>query len=453
MKNTLIAVTFICFLLAPPTAAVDTPPDGQEAPPINQVLVREGDFALQLAQVFELGGPAGEAEAMSALAAAGIAPRNGWIADYPVTPDILTELEAAVGAAADEGRLAAGRDQSLRDFQDLAAGFGLTVAADPEAVYAETEPPADYPRYTDPTIIERHYYNAGPPVVTYYPPPRNYYYLYSWVPYPFYWHSYWFPGFFILHDFNRVVFVKHRTVRVVSNHVFSPRFRKVVVVDHRSRTRGKIFEDRRSVRERRGFESPEAQRGAASIVQRSRERGGSRGSAGVVQNRGTPTGRTGAVRTENRRGRESFTNRGPDTSNSRGSRSGSFSRPSTTLRPTENRSGGISDNRGARIFNPSAPSSPGRSTRFEGSSGQRRAFDAARGNNQGRSSIQRNSSGRTGTAFERPSRSGDSRSQFRRGSGSGREGFRQEMRGRGGDNSRGSSARSGSSGGRCIGRC
>src|SRR5512137_269998 len=83
-------------------------------PPVAQPLAREGEFAFKLADRLKMGLLGSEAEAESALASAGIAPRNGWIADYPITPDIAGELETAIIQATDSGRLALSRDEALR---------------------------------------------------------------------------------------------------------------------------------------------------------------------------------------------------------------------------------------------------------------------------------------------------------------------------------------------------
>jgi hypothetical protein len=83
---------------------------------------------------------------MSALAAAGVAPQNGWIADYPITPDILGELEVAVADAADSGRLTVSRDEALVAFRGLAVEFDLAaVAAAPEGGDLQGEPPQELP--------------------------------------------------------------------------------------------------------------------------------------------------------------------------------------------------------------------------------------------------------------------------------------------------------------------
>ena len=59
-----------------------------QAPPIAQNLIREGEFAVKLVETLRIGQAKNEAEAESVLASVGIAPHNGWVADYPLTPDI-----------------------------------------------------------------------------------------------------------------------------------------------------------------------------------------------------------------------------------------------------------------------------------------------------------------------------------------------------------------------------
>lgn len=93
----------------------------ENPPPIEQQLVREGDFAVRLASALGISATDEEVEAESRLGEAGITPRNGWIADYPVTPDIICELQKAVGTAADAGKLSVGRDEALKVFYDVAA--------------------------------------------------------------------------------------------------------------------------------------------------------------------------------------------------------------------------------------------------------------------------------------------------------------------------------------------
>lgn len=418
-KKALFIGAILCFLSAPLLVSAYSSADALEAPPVAQALVREGDFAVRLAEALNLGAPAGEVEAMSALAAAGVAPQNGRIADYPITPDILGELEVAVEDAADGGRLTVSRDEALTAFRGLAVEFDLAaVAAAPESGDLQGEPPKSYPLHSDPAVVHNHYYSAGPPVVTYYHPLPDYFYLYAWVPYPFYWHSFWFPGFYILHDFNRVVYVRHRTVKVVSNHVFLPRTRGFAIVDHRSR-------DRLS------------------------------GSPRTFENRRPSGSGAGTFRPEGRGGDRAFTRSGPGVGTSRNLRTESFNRPGAGQR-FEGRRPDSSSTRSRSSLN--RPSGTG-SNRFNALTGnQGRSSQSFRSSSSGRSStIQRGpSGGRAGSSFQRPSRSGGgarsfSSSSLRSGSGGSRGGVRQEMRGGG---VRGGSARSGSSaGGGCRGRC
>jgi len=232
----------------------------KQPPPIGQTLVREGDFAVKLAEVLKIGSPKGEAEAESMLAAAGIMPKNGWIADYPVTPDIIGELQNTVGSAADSGKLKMNRDEAAKAVQDLASQQGLPVQVDERQNPAEQQPPD----YGDSEVANNYYYEEGPPVVTYYPPPWDYYYLYAWVPCPFWYTGFWFPGFFVLTDFHRHFGYHH----FISNHFVDPKTHASVTIDPRTRAAGgtgHFFAGTGS----RGFSSPEARKGAASIFNRS----------------------------------------------------------------------------------------------------------------------------------------------------------------------------------------
>ena len=96
-------------------------------------MVREGDFAARLAEALKAGAVRGEAEAESALASIGIAPRNGWIADYPVTPDIVEELRKAVEDAVASGRVPMGRDEAEGAFDALVAQQGLSITGADES--------------------------------------------------------------------------------------------------------------------------------------------------------------------------------------------------------------------------------------------------------------------------------------------------------------------------------
>ena len=140
------------------------------SPSVGQALVREGSFAMKLAEGLKIGPVQSEAEAESRLAQMGIAPRNGWIADYPVTPGItgiIGELQNAVGAAADSGKLAMNREEAIKVFQGLISDI-QDQHARAKTPFEEQPPPGPY-RYPYP------YYRY------YYP----YYYPYAY-PYPYF---------------------------------------------------------------------------------------------------------------------------------------------------------------------------------------------------------------------------------------------------------------------------
>ena len=226
-------------------------------------------MAVKLLPSLALGSAEDEAEAESRLGESGIAPRNGWIADYPVTPDIVGELQAAVREAADAGKLSMSRDEALKKLDGAIAEAGLTVKPHVNGERYETKP-SDAERYPNPTVINNYYYNQGPPVVTYYAPPPDYYYLYSWVPYPFWWTGFWFPGFFILNDFHRTVFINQRVV-FVSNHFRDARIHRVFRIDPVARFRGRTFAGI-GVTDRRGFISTGVPRSDRTIFNGPRTR-------------------------------------------------------------------------------------------------------------------------------------------------------------------------------------
>jgi hypothetical protein len=267
-KFSAIVMALALLFMALPAAYPQANQTTSTPPPVASILVREGDFANRLVSALEIGTAANETEAETMLAAAGIAPKNGWISDYPITPDILGELQDALAAAADSNRLLMGEDEALEVLDRVSADVGLYVLTDTSGEYVETLPPAS-PQYTEPAVINNYYYNEGPPVVTYYAPPPDYLYLYAWVPYPFWWSGFSFSGFFILHDFHKVSII-HKRVVAVSNHVFHRhRFYKIDPVRRRG---GKSL---RAV-PRRTYERPfftaEARSGARSILERSGDR-------------------------------------------------------------------------------------------------------------------------------------------------------------------------------------
>lgn len=311
MKKLLVTMISLAFLLVPAMVYTQSEQFASNAPPVSQPLIPEGDFALKLTMGLKLGTPTSEAQAEDMLSSVGIAPRNGWIADYPVTPDIIGELRSAVAAAADAQKLSVGKEEALKAFQDVTAEFGLAVVPGSPGQYAENQP------QVNPTMIDNYYYAEGPPVITYYPPPWDYYYLYAWVPYPFWWGGFYFPGFFCLNDFHRVVFVGHRRC-VVSNHFFDHKTKRVSTIDPVRRGTREAFRTA-DISRNRGFNSTEAKRGAASIFERSSGRVSS-------LNSGTTTMENSAGRDRSGIGKQNGTN-----SQGSAAREGrSFNSPSVT---------------------------------------------------------------------------------------------------------------------------
>ncbi|MDD2671540.1 MAG: hypothetical protein PHG91_12655 [Syntrophales bacterium] len=177
--------------------------------PVSPPLVREGDFAVKLTLALGLAACEGEEEAEDRLSRIGIAPRSGWISDHPVTPDIAGELRAAAGAAADAGRLALTREETLKRFDYLNYSLGLPgVSGLPDA---ENSGPGDYP---DSAHVQEYYQTQGPPVITYQLPPPGFVGLYVWVPYAFRYCGSPFSGYYIRRDIHQVTIVRKRAMRM-----------------------------------------------------------------------------------------------------------------------------------------------------------------------------------------------------------------------------------------------
>ena len=105
MKRILVIFLGVSLALAPFTASVNAQSATSQRPPVEQPLVREGDFAIELATALNLTKSHDEAAAESSLAAINIAPRNGWISDYPMTPDIISEVRESAARSASAGSL------------------------------------------------------------------------------------------------------------------------------------------------------------------------------------------------------------------------------------------------------------------------------------------------------------------------------------------------------------
>jgi hypothetical protein len=91
----------------PSTIQTDT-----NSPPVAQTLVPEGVFAMQLAKALKLGSLQDEAKAEELLSSLGIEPKNGWLAEYPVTPDVLGDVEKGISVASDQGKIKLTKDQA-----------------------------------------------------------------------------------------------------------------------------------------------------------------------------------------------------------------------------------------------------------------------------------------------------------------------------------------------------
>ncbi len=269
-KLFIIETVALCVLVLMPAGIhAQSRPAAGEQPPIAQPLVREGDFAVKLVDALKLGTAASEAEAESVLGNAGITPRNGWIADYPVTPDVIGELTQSINDAAESKSLKMGKDEALKSFQNVTAGFNLAVRAGAPGETVQKGPGTT--AAPDNTVINNYYYDQSPPAVTYYPPPPDYVYLYTWVPYPFWGWNFWFPGFYILADFHRVIHV-HGRVEVISNHFVDYRTNRIVRIDPLSRFNGRTYAGIGAPHDARRFISPRVRGGNERMFRGAHER-------------------------------------------------------------------------------------------------------------------------------------------------------------------------------------
>jgi hypothetical protein len=255
-----------------------------EGPPIAQPLVREGDLAVRLVDAFQLGPASGEVEAETLLGNAGVTPRNGWIADYPVTPDVIGELSQSINDAADANLLKMKKTDALQAFHDVTQGMNIPVKGGAPGQTPQKGPGTTTAPNT--TVINNYYNDQGPPVVTYYPPPPSYVYLYSFVPYPFWGWDLWFPGYYILVDFHRVAHVHdrrdrdrrdhdrrdHDRVEVISNHYVDHRTNRIYRIDPLSRFNGRTFAGIGAPRDNRRYVSPGVKGGSETIYRGYRDR-------------------------------------------------------------------------------------------------------------------------------------------------------------------------------------
>jgi len=223
MKTIPLILLAASLVAAPYIATVNAKSSPSGPPPIEQPLVREGEFAVELATALNLTSSHDEAAAEDRLVSINISPRNGWISDYPMTPDIIAEIRDSAARSVSSGNLqisetnAAGIVDKVSVAMNLPVKYaGETYGYESSSQYrlpAAAPPPRDS-EYVEPYAVEDYYNDNEPPVVTYYPPPYGYAYLYDWVPDPFWWDGFGFGGFFILGDFDR-----HHHHHHITNHV------------------------------------------------------------------------------------------------------------------------------------------------------------------------------------------------------------------------------------------
>ena len=263
-RNALLLLICMFLWLIPAAAPAQSEENNQGPPPIPIAppLVREGAFAIRLGEALALGTSKDEVEAENKLSEIGILPKNGWMADYPVTPDVIGELYEAIGLAADSKKLSLSREVALQKLNDAIAEVNLPVA--PASIEKQIEAvPSGYDNFPNPSIVDNYYGTEGPPIFTYYTPPPSYNYLYDWVPYPFWWKNVWFPGYFILRDFHRTILV-NRSVGFVSNHFRDRGNNRFYRIDPVERFRGR-YVNGSGVSHAGSFVSPGLTRGGSTI--------------------------------------------------------------------------------------------------------------------------------------------------------------------------------------------
>ncbi len=268
MKTMLVMLVAVSLVLSPYASLVNAKNSASGSPPIEQPLVREGDFAVKLANALNLTTSDDEAVAENSLSSIGIAPRNGWISDYPMTPDIIAEVTGSTAIAASSGSLMMSEAEAAGIVDNVSMDMKLPVKAAGDNAGAGSQyavPAADVGLYDQqPAYVENYYGEYGPPVVTYYPPPWEYYWLYDWVAWPFWWGGFGFGGFFVLGDFD----VNHHG-RHFSNH-FRDANGAWSRVDPAARRAGTAFSSLPANRAGQGsrLNSPDARAGARSLVNR-----------------------------------------------------------------------------------------------------------------------------------------------------------------------------------------
>src|SRR5208337_4942261 len=127
MKRVLVILVAAGLVLAPYTGSVNAQSSTSRRPPVEQPLVSEGEFAVELATALNLNSSHDEAAAESSLAAINIAPRNGWISDYPMTPDIIAEVRESTARSSSSGSLRMAETEATGIVDSVSTAMNLPI--------------------------------------------------------------------------------------------------------------------------------------------------------------------------------------------------------------------------------------------------------------------------------------------------------------------------------------
>ncbi|MGC9196773.1 MAG: hypothetical protein ACP5IL_15160 [Syntrophobacteraceae bacterium] len=200
MRSGIIAFLAAVMALSVYLGAARAQEPSQAPAPVEQPLVSEGEFAIKLSAALNLGFTHDEVEAEDSLAKIDVSPQNGWISDYPMTPDIVEEIRQSALRSASAGKLLMSKTDAAQAVSDVSARFNLPLTSG--GAPGESADSSGSNQSVSTSYLDSYYNDYGPPVVTYYAPPQEYGYLYGWVPYPFWWGGNYFGGYYILNDFD-----------------------------------------------------------------------------------------------------------------------------------------------------------------------------------------------------------------------------------------------------------
>ncbi|MDR3570468.1 MAG: hypothetical protein P4L43_20785 [Syntrophobacteraceae bacterium] len=126
MRSMLIMVLAAGLALLPYGAPVGAQEKtSSESPPIEHPPVSEGQFAVRLAEALGVASSREKAAAEDSLARANIAPRSGWVSDYPMTPDIIEEVRQSASMSASAGGLNMSEAGAARAVTGVSAAMNL----------------------------------------------------------------------------------------------------------------------------------------------------------------------------------------------------------------------------------------------------------------------------------------------------------------------------------------